>query len=49
MYKIEISDDAEKDISTSTEYYEDKQKGLGRRFFNLILEAFELIIKNPYS
>ncbi len=26
MYKIDISDDAEKDISISTEYYEEQQK-----------------------
>jgi len=47
MYKIDISDDAEKDISTSTEYYEEQQKGLGKRFFNAVLKAFGLIQKNP--
>jgi len=49
MYKIEISEDAEKDITVSIEFYEDKQKSLGKRFFNMVLKAFELIRKNPYT
>ncbi len=49
MYKIEISEDAEKDISTSTDFYEYKQKNLGKRFFNMVLKSFELILKNPYA
>jgi len=49
MYKIEISEDAEKDITVSIKFYEDKQKNLGKRFFNMVLKAFELIRKNPYA
>jgi len=49
MYKIDISDDADNDIATSREYYEEKQKGLGKRFFNAVLNALGLIQKNPYT
>lgn len=38
MYKIEISDDAEKDIVASTEFYEITQKKTGKRFFKVVLK-----------
>lgn len=49
MYTLEISEAAEKDILNSTDFYEDKQRNLGKRFFNVTLTSFELILQTPYA
>jgi len=42
-----ISINAKTDLSESSKWYENQQKGLGRRFLNEVKEAFETISKNP--
>ena len=49
MFKIKISEEAENDIINSVDYYKSKQKGLGKRFFNLVLKSFETISENPFA
>jgi hypothetical protein len=47
--KIIISLTAFRDIGQGIDYYKLQQKGLGRRFENLIHATFGKIQKNPYS
>jgi len=49
IYNIEISKDAEKDIINSVDFYEQRQKELGKRFFRKILKSFDVILLNPYA
>jgi plasmid stabilization system protein ParE len=42
-----ISVYAKKDLSDASKWYEQQQKGLGKRFLNEMKEAFDVISKNP--
>ena len=44
-----ISTFAKSDLSDASKWYENQQKGLGKRFLNEMKEAFEIISKNPAS
>jgi plasmid stabilization system protein ParE len=47
--KIYISTFAKADLSDASKWYENQQKGLGRRFLNEMKEAFDIISKNPVA
>jgi len=49
MYKLIITDDADYDIEDAMDWYENKQKGLGKKFLLSIKTCLELIIKNPLA
>jgi len=42
-----ISIYAKEDLAENSKWYENQQKGLGKRFLNEMKEAFEVICKNP--
>ncbi len=42
-----ISSRAQKEISVSWQWYEDRQQGLGDRFFNAVLDRIRAIEQNP--
>ena len=42
-----ISTYAKTDLSDTSKWYEQQQKGLGKRFLNEIKEAFDIICKTP--
>ena len=42
-----ISIYAKTDLSDASKWYENQQKGLGKRFLNEMKEAFDVICKNP--
>ena len=42
-----ISTYAKEDLSDASKWYEQQQKGLGKRFLNEVKEAFDIISKNP--
>jgi hypothetical protein len=46
-YSIIISSRAQKEISQSWEWYEDRLQGLGDRFVNEIIDRIRLIERNP--
>jgi len=46
-YKFELTEDARFDIKDTSDWYEAKQKGLGKRFMISVKECTKLIIKNP--
>ncbi|KOS07987.1 hypothetical protein AM493_19465 [Flavobacterium akiainvivens] len=47
--KLTVSLRAKKDIRQALKWYEDKQKGLGRRFVDTIRQEFDFIKNNPDS
>lgn len=47
--KIVISSSASKDIANGVDYYKLQQKGLGRRFENLVHAIFKKIQRHPYA
>ena len=47
-YKINISLTAEYELDDITLWYENQKEGLGFRFGEVILEAFELLRESPY-
>ena len=49
IYRIEISEEAEKEITNSTDYYASQQNNLGKRFFSLVLNSFDNISQNPFA
>ena len=46
-YKLLINPQAYDDIQKAIDYYNDQQKGLGKRFHSKVKDAFEVIKKNP--
>ena len=49
QYKINISDEAKIDIIKATEWYDNKQFGLGERLIKRIDEAILQIIYQPFA
>lgn len=47
--KVFLTTEARLDIKEVSEWYEDKQKGLGKRFTTVIREEIRFIAKNPDS
>ncbi len=47
MKKVLFHGDAEKELLSSVEYYEDQQKDLGRRFLASVQDAINRILINP--
>ena len=48
-YFLDVSTDALYDIQQGVDYYNDQQKGLGKRFASLINKTFTNIKKMPLS
>lgn len=48
QYKIQITINAEKEILSAYNFYEDQQISLGEKFLNELETSFKLIQKNPY-
>ena len=48
-YKLVVSEDAKNDIEDAMDYYEDQQKGLGKRYLLSVKAATKLIIQNPFG
>jgi plasmid stabilization system protein ParE len=49
MSVVKISTYAKTDLSDASKWYEQQQKGLGKRFLNEIKKSFETIGKNPLA
>ncbi len=47
MYKAVILPDAKKDVKEAARWYNDKKKGLGRRFVKEVRNKISYICKNP--
>jgi plasmid stabilization system protein ParE len=48
-YKLDITEDAHNDIQNVSEWYEEQQKGLGKRFMISVKDCINLIVKNPFA
>ena len=48
-YKLIISAEAESDIENAMDYYEEKQRGLGKRYLLSIKEAIRLVVRNSFA
>lgn len=48
-FRLEITDDAHNDIQNATEWYEEQQKGLGKRFMISVKDCVKLIAKKPLA
>ena len=49
MYKVIILQSANQDVKDATEWYEKKQKGLGKRFLFQIRHKLKLLRKDSFS
>jgi len=47
-YKLFIEPESLNDIQEAVYWYNDRQKGLGKRFFSEVKKKFKTIIKNPF-
>lgn len=47
-YKVFISPHAYNDIQQAIDYYNDKQKGLGKRFHHAVKSSISVLRKNPF-
>jgi len=47
VFKIIISELASLEITESIEYYESRQKGLGKQFLNSLIMALAILKSNP--
>ena len=47
-FKIKIQPRAFKEIQKGIDYYNAKQKGLGKRFYKNVSDSFAVIKKNPF-
>ncbi len=47
-YKLELKQEARKDIITGFFWYEEKQKGLGSRFVDEVEQTVDYLEENPY-
>jgi len=47
-FKLKLEPLAKFDIQQEINYYNSKQKGLGKRFYNEVKNAFAAIKKNPF-
>ncbi len=48
-YKLIVTEDAENDTGQAMDFYESKQKGLGKRYLMTVRASLKLIVKNPFS
>jgi len=48
-YKLIITDDADNDIENAMDWYENKQKGLGKKYLLSVKACVKLIVKNPFA
>ncbi len=48
-YKLIITDDTDNDIENAMDWYESKQRGLGKRYLLSIKACIKLIVKNPFA
>lgn len=46
-YKLEIKDEAKKDILSASKWYAEKQDGLNKRFIAQLENVLQVIINNP--
>jgi len=48
-YKLIVTDDADNDIENAMDWYESKQKGLGKRYLLSVKACIKLIVNNPFA
>ena len=48
-YKLIITDDADNDIENAMDWYENKQKRLGKKYLLSVKACTKLIVKNPFA
>jgi toxin ParE1/3/4 len=48
-YRLVVTEDAELDIEDAMDWYENEQKGLGRKYLNSVTDCFKAILKNPLA
>lgn len=48
-YKLVVTNSAEQDIERAMDYYENKQKDLGKKYIFSIKSCLRLVIKNPFA
>ncbi len=48
-YKLIFTDNADNDIENSMDWYENKQKGLGKKYLFSIKATVKSIVKNPFA
>ncbi len=46
-YKLVVSDDANNDVENAMDYYENEQKGLGKKYLLSVRACSKLIVQNP--
>ena len=49
MYEIVIHEGAEEDLNAAAQFYESREPGLGQQFLEELSQAFQRLIKKPYS
>ena len=47
-YSLEIKKEAHQDIQSGINWYDSRQKGLGKRFHSAVKKGYEVIRSNPY-
>jgi plasmid stabilization system protein ParE len=48
-FQLLVTDEAEKELTTEYNWYEDKQEGLGLKFISAVEETFKLIEAFPFA
>lgn len=48
-YKLIVTDDADNDIENTMDWYENRQKGFGKKYLLSVKACVKLIVKNPFA
>lgn len=48
IYSIKLEPEAKIDIQDAIDYYNFKEKGLGKKFYQTIVKSFDMLSQNPY-
>lgn len=48
IYQIKLEPEAKLDIQNAIDYYNEKESGLGNRFYQTIVLSFDVLINNPF-
>ncbi len=48
-YSVIVTDDGDYDVEQAMDWYENKQKGLGKKYLNSFTNSIKLLIKNPFA
>ena len=48
IYSIKIEPEAKIDIQDAIDYYNFKEKGLGKKFYQTVVKSFDTLSQNPF-